>query len=521
MIRKIESSLRSQITLLILGGLFLAITVFTFLAVSRSSDQIRDIDHNKGESLGRIMAHNLAPLLLFSDFEAIDLQMQSLREDKTILATQVMDKNRQVLRHYGARLEPRRLPDQFGEILIEEIELDGQKASLFSLAIPQPQKDQLLGYFCLAQTDERRRQAIDRIRESLTLSGLGLLLLMGAFLFWSISRRIRPLAQVNRMMGSIASGEADLTARLRVSGRDEIGRLAESFNLFMAKLEMLVGMAKQNTISVSSASHQMSATTEELSATFEEQNGQMHMIEEAIQEIATTVEKIRQLTGSMRSGAETASAMTRDGAGTIRTSIKSLGTIKTHTDRLKEVLNSLSRSMKKVVEITGFISSIAEQTNLLALNAAIEASRAGEAGRGFSIVADEVRKLAESSAESSDEIFKIVSGLSRETQEAVGEMQKASDEVNKSSDLSHDSLLLLEQIIRSSEQILQASAEVAHSFKEHSDTILSVNHSIQEITRASSESVKAISEVAQTSEDLSHQSDELKGIVERFRISET
>ena len=520
MIRKIKSSLRAQFTLLIVAGLFLAISAFTFLAVSRSSAQIHHIDRIKGESLSRIMVHNLAPLLLFSDFEAIDMQMQSLREDSAILATQVMDKQKQVLRHYGNRLEPQKLPEGFGEVITEEITLNGQKASLFSMAIKQPQSENLLGYFSLAQTEERRQRAIASIQESMTISGLGILFLMAILLLWSISRRIRPLAQVNRMMGSIASGEADLTARLGISGEDEIGCLAENFNLFIAKLEMMVGMVKQNTISVSSASHQMSATTEQLSATFEEQNGQMQMIEEAIREIAATVDKIRQLTGSMRAGAEAASALTRDGAGTIQTSINSLGTIKTHTDRLKEVLTSLSHSMKKVVEITGFISSIAEQTNLLALNAAIEASRAGEAGRGFSVVADEVRKLAESSAESSDEIFKIVSGLSRETQEAVIEMQKASGEVNKSSDLSHDSLLLLEQIIQSSEQILAASADVAHSFKEHSDTILSVNHSIQEISRASSESVKAISEVAQTSEDLSHQSDELKSIVDRFRVGE-
>jgi methyl-accepting chemotaxis protein len=318
-------------------------------------------------------------------------------------------------------------------------------------------------------------------------------------------------------MDSIAGGAADLTVRLRVDSRDEIGQLASHFNHFIAKLETLVGLIKQNAISVSSASHQMSATTEELSATFEEQNGQMRMIQESIAEIAAMADTIQQLTGNMRSGAEAASAMTRSGAATIQTSIHSLGSIKTHTDRLEAMLNSLNRSMKQIVDITTFIGTIAEQTNLLALNAAIEAARAGDAGRGFSVVADEVRKLSESAAESSDEIFKIVTALTRESHSAVVEMQKASEEVKKSSSLGQASLNQLEQIILASDEIVSAASEVAHAISGHNTTIMSVNQSISEITHASDESAKSIGEVAQTAEDLSHQSDELKSTVERFK----
>ncbi len=518
-IRK-TSSLHNQITLLVSGGLFSAMLIFTFFAVSQSSSRIRQVDHSKGESLSRIVVHNLAPLLLFSDFEAIGQQLQSLREDSTILASQIMDPRKQVLFATDKHLSPERLPENQRDVLIEKVIVDGKDASLFTMSIHQPQSNQLLGYFCLAQTDERRKQTVKDLRRSMSLSGLGILLLVTLLLIWRISRRISPLTEVNRLMESIASGSADLTVRLNVESGDEIGRLADSFNLFIAKLENLVGLIKQNTLSVSSASHQMSATTEELSATFEEQNGQMHMIEESIKEIASMADTVQKLTGRMRTGAEQASTLTRDGAGTIQTSIQSLGTIKAHTDRLEEILASLNRSMKKVVEITGFIGRIAEQTNLLALNAAIEAARAGDAGKGFSVVADEVRKLAESAADSSEEIFKIITGLNRETQNAVVEMKKASSEVNRSSDLGRESLLLLERIIDSSRQILDASAEVARAIEEHSTTIISVNHSIQEITQAGSESVKSISEVAQTAEDLSHQSDELKSTVDRFKIKE-
>lgn len=513
-------SLSTQITLMIVAGLFSAIVAFAFLAVRQSSAQIRRIDQRKGESLSRIMAHNLAPLLLFSDFEAIEQQLQNLRQDGTILATQVLDGSRQTVRHNGDLLSPRLFPRNPDEIVVEELRHGDQTAWLFTLAIIQPQTGRQLGYFCLAQSDGQRQRTVTDLRRSVFYSGLAILLLMTLLLVWRISKRFSPLAEVNRLMSSIAGGAADLTARLRVSSRDEIASLAGNFNQFIAKLEMMVGLVKQNTISVSSASHQMSATTEELSATFEEQNGQMSMIEESIREIAAMADKIQTLTDSMRDSAGQASTLTRDGAGTIQTSIQSLDTIKAHTDRLEEILNKLSHSMKKVVEISTFISSVAEQTNLLALNAAIEAARAGEAGQGFSVVADEVRKLAESAAESSEEIFKIVSGLNRETQSAVIEMRKASGEVNRSSELGRDSLHLLEQIIRSSEQILDASSKVAQAFAEHSDTIVSVDRSIQEISRASAESVKAISEVAQTSEDLSHQSDELKSIVDRFRVGE-
>jgi len=511
------NSLRTQIIVLITGGLSVAILFFTFFAVTQSSSQIKLIDHSKGDSLCHIMAHNLAPLVLFSDLEAITMQLSSLKEDKTILATSVMNTQMETLCHSGNKLTPSQFPKASEQILTEEIKIDGNQASLFIISITHPDNATPLGYFCLVQTDEQRKKAISGLRRSISLSGLGILLLMTLLLIWRISKRFAPLSEVKRMMESIASGSADLTVRLSAQSNDEIGRLAVNFNLFIANLETLIGLIKQNTISVSSASHQMSATTEELSATFEEQNGQMHMIEQSIREITAMADKIQKLTGSMRAGAGQSSELTHDGAGTIQKSIHSLASIKTHTDRLEGILTSLNRSMKKVVEITGFISSIAEQTNLLALNAAIEAARAGDAGRGFSVVADEVRKLAESSAESSEEIFKIVTGLNRETQNAVVEMKKASEEVNKSSDMGQLSLIILERIIASSIQILNDSAEVVLAIEEHSNTIISVNYSIKEITQASSESVKAISEVAQTSEDLSRQSDELKTTVDHFK----
>ena len=515
-----SDSLRNQITLLIVGGLSLAIIAFSFLAVSQSSIQIRKVDHSKGESLSRILVHNLAPLFLFSDFEAIGLQMRSLQEDTSIVAAQLLDSGRHVVYNTGVGMSVSHFPENVSETVTEEIELQNGTATLYTTPVCQPQSDKLLGYFSLALSDEKRQQSITVLRRHTILSGLTILLMATLVLIWRISKRMAPLSQVNSLMESIASGSADLTVRIPVSRRDEIGRLAESFNHFIAKLQALVGLIKQNTLSVSSASHQMSATTEELSASFEEQNGQLHMMEESIREITAMAEKMQKLTLSMRSEAEQSSALTRDGAGTIQTAIQSLDTIKIHTDHLEDIHSSLGRSMKKVVEITGFISSIAEQTNLLALNAAIEAARAGDAGRGFSVVADEVRKLAESAAESSEEIFMIVTGLSRETQNAVFEMRRAAEEVNKSSTLGRDSLLLLDRIISSSGQIVAASTEVARAIAEHNDTIISVNHSIQEITQASGESVKAISEVAQTSEDLSHQSDELKSRVETFKIEE-
>jgi hypothetical protein len=121
-----------------------------------------------------------------------------------------------------------------------------------------------------------------------------------------------------------------------------------------------------------------------------------------------------------------------------------------NTAQMIEGLAAQGRDIGKVLDV---IRAIAEQTNLLALNAAIEAARAGEAGRGFAVVADEVRALAHRTAQSTQEIEKMVAGIQNGTGEAVSSMQQSNQRTQSTLEMARAAGVALEQITQSIHQI--------------------------------------------------------------------
>jgi methyl-accepting chemotaxis protein len=129
-----------------------------------------------------------------------------------------------------------------------------------------------------------------------------------------------------------------------------------------------------------------------------------------------------------------------------------------NTSVMIEGLAAQGRDIGTVLDV---IRAIAEQTNLLALNAAIEAARAGEAGRGFAVVADEVRALAHRTAQSTQEIEKMVAGIQNGTGEAVSSMQQSNQRTQSTLEMARAAGIALEQITQSIHQINERIRDLA------------------------------------------------------------
>ncbi|MFC4060350.1 methyl-accepting chemotaxis protein [Planomonospora corallina] len=87
-----------------------------------------------------------------------------------------------------------------------------------------------------------------------------------------------------------------------------------------------------------------------------------------------------------------------------------LGLIRYFAQRDRKVA-ALVEEVRDLNRHVAAIEAVSRATNVLALNAKIEASRAGEAGRGFSVVADEVRQLAEQSNRAAQDIGSSIGEL--------------------------------------------------------------------------------------------------------------
>lgn len=236
---------------------------------------------------------------------------------------------------------------------------------------------------------------------------------------------VRPIKKTTKSLDQIVSdiqdGRGDLTVRINVKSKDELGRLAAGINIFIETLQNImsqiaanadhlgnvvntvygsVGTASGNASDISSLLEELSATMEEISSTTTNVNDEVAHVGQQVSNIAEDTVSMNNYAGEMESRAkelEEAAQQSKDSTGDIIGGIISA---------LEQAIAD-SKSVSKVNDLTDEILNVSSQTNLLALNASIEAARAGEAGKGFAVVANEIRTLADSTRQTAGNIQEI------------------------------------------------------------------------------------------------------------------
>lgn len=316
-------------------------------------------------------------------------------------------------------------------------------------------------------------------------------LIVGIVGFFFARRLAKNAEEISEKMIDIAQGEADLSVRLPVTTKDEIGDIAHWFNIFVENLENVISKVKTAAINVDAATREVSSGSQGLSQTTQEQAA-------SIEEVVATIE---QMTSSIKLNAANASE-SRETA----TNMEQLG-IKSSEDahELMQGMKKISDASKKIGNIIVTVNEVAFQTNLLALNAAVEAARAGEHGKGFAVVAEEVRSLAQRSAEAAKQIKDLI--------EDTVEKIDAGDEMVKRSGKS------LEQIIALIEELSQAMKNIASASAEQANGIDELQRALSQIDSTMQSNASTVEELASTSENLSTEAKNLADSVERFRVS--
>lgn len=228
---------------------------------------------------------------------------------------------------------------------------------------------------------------------------------------------------------AMASGESDLSVRIPVETRDELGHLAQGINAMIAKIQAIVGKVRQSSI-------QLLSTASEIAATAREQDGSVQGLTSSTTQIAAAVREIsatsKELSGTMNEVNERAN----EAAGLATSGRTRLGSMETTMQHLVESTGAISGKLATIREkadninvVVTTITKVADQTNLLSINAAIEAEKAGEYGRGFLVVAREIRRLADQTAVATFDIENMVRHMQDAVSTGVMQMDKFSEEV--------------------------------------------------------------------------------------------
>jgi methyl-accepting chemotaxis protein len=369
-----------------------------------------------------------------------------------------------------------------------------------------------------AYVAEDQSMQVQLKNNSLLILGSSVLaLLVGLIAAWVITRLIvAPLRTVIRVAQQIAAG--DLSAKVEVTRRDEIGQLMQAMQQMGAGLSQIVSGLQAGIEQLATSAQSLSAVTEQTNLEVSSQKEETEQVATAMNQMTATVHDVARNAEEAALAAQTADGKVESGQQVVRHSMVRIEQLADSATSASSSIESLSAEIQNIGTVLGVIKSVAEQTNLLALNAAIEAARAGEQGRGFAVVADEVRALAKRTQQSTEEIERLVSALRAAAQASVQQIQSSGELVKLAVSDALQTESALGSIAAAVSLIQQMNQQIAAAAEEQSSVAEEINRSVTSIRASADQSSLAMQGNAASSIELAQLGVELKGMVGHFRL---
>jgi methyl-accepting chemotaxis protein len=373
---------------------------------------------------------------------------------------------------------------------------------------------------------------------SLGIGAFGLLIGL-AISGWVAVRITSSISNMNTLMKDVAEGEGDLTTRLDIKSKDELGELASWFNMFLDKLQTTVrdiienasilnvsseelsavssGMAKssdnmsERTSSVARSISEMTENINVVASSAEDATTNVNSVSSAVEEMSATLSQVSETASTVSENTNTIAVALEEMSATVMEVTKNTehaaNVSKTAADKARNtqaMMITLGESAESVGKVVLVIDEIAEKTNLLALNASIEAARAGEAGKGFNVVANEVKDLSKQTAEATQNIVGQIKEMQQNTTSAINAIEEIATIINELNSVNLTIAGAVEEQSVTTTEVSQTTAEVANSIEEVSRNVSEVANAANEIAGNSQSMASLIEDISNKVTDTAH-----------------
>ncbi len=317
-----------------------------------------------------------------------------------------------------------------------------------------------------------------------------------------------------------AISKGDLTVSVNEVDKESNHKiLFHSFNKSVTKISAMFGKLGETILTTASLTKEISDNTERMASNANEENSQINDVASAVEEITQTIQQTSSNANRASESANKAEDGVQLGTQKVVDSMKGMERIVDSSEKIGEILSSLTSKIDQVGNVANIINDIADQTNLLALNAAIEAARAGEQGRGFAVVADEVRKLAERTSTATLEIAKTISTVQSEAKEANKAMANTRTTVEEGMQLSDEVNNALNSILHNVDEVTSQINNVAAASEQETVASGIISQNLTAINSLSTDNTNMINGIAESSEKLNLLTEDLENLVSEFKVN--
>ncbi|AAO11091.1 methyl-accepting chemotaxis protein [Vibrio vulnificus] len=376
------------------------------------------------------------------------------------------------------------------------------------------QRWELIGYIDL----DNIQSNTDQLNWMITLALLvcAAVIIVSSVILLQVS--FKPLSRLNSVVADLSQGNGDLTQRLAIESKDEIGQISHSINLFIEKLQQMFIEVADSSKEIDHAVVNLSEQSRSNLHTLNQHTQETEQAITAIEEMSASANSISQSADNAAHLTETTTRYADESKQTVTGAVESVNGLVTQVVAMSDTITRMSDDTKQISTVLQVIGDIAEQTNLLALNAAIEAARAGEQGRGFAVVADEVRALAARTQQSTAQINEMLAKLKNTTENVVNEMGSTRTRCEETAERTNHVMDSLNVVTDSVAEINNLNTLMATSAMEQRQVTQEVSKNmaaIQEIVRLLNENAAQSTSI---SDELQNTSHALTDVVGRFRV---